>query len=79
MDADLFVFDDMGVLQNSVALDPADFNETLLGFEYDINNVTGLADDLGEQSLVRIAIGLDDDNDGVADITIETEVDVFGF
>lgn len=75
---DLFVFNDSGVLQDTVNLNPADFTETLLGFEFDINGVTGLADDLGEQSVVQISIGIDDDDDGLVDVTIQSEVDVFG-
>lgn len=83
LEADVFIFND-GVQTGSLALNPADFIESPLGFTYDFS-LTGLADMVGEQSEVVLRVGIDGDGDGIFnaadpdDLLLEASVDVFGY
>lgn len=78
LDADIFVFDSNNVLTNSIDLDPTDFTETVLGLELDIANVSGLDIYDGDINKISLVVELDDDNDGISDLTLTSEVNIEG-
>jgi VCBS repeat-containing protein len=89
IDADLFIFDDsevFGTLVQAIEIDvpgdvddPANPNlvETPLGLELDLS-LSGLAADLGDANRVSLVVQFDDDGDGIVDLPLFVEVDVFG-
>ncbi|MEM9063563.1 MAG: Ig-like domain-containing protein, partial [Pseudomonadota bacterium] len=89
IDADLFIFDDsdvFGTLVQAIEIDvpgdtddPANPNlvETLLGLELDLT-LSGLASDLGDANRASLVVQFDDDGDGIVDLPLFVEVDIFG-
>ena len=89
IDADLFIFDDsevFGTLVEAIEIDvpgdiddPANPNlvETPLGLELDLA-LSGLASDLGDANRVSLVVQFDDNDDGIVDLPLFVEVDVFG-
>ena len=91
IDADIFVFDDsdvFGTLTNTINIDvPGGIDDPLnpnliatpFGFELDLTDVTGFASDLGDANRVALVVQVDDDGDGLVDLPILVELDIFGF
>ncbi|MEM7213785.1 MAG: Ig-like domain-containing protein, partial [Pseudomonadota bacterium] len=87
--ADLFIFDDsdvFGTLVDTISFDvpggtddPANPNlvETPLGLEIDLM-LSGLASDLGDANRASLVVQFDDDGDGIVDLPLFVEVDIFG-
>ena len=44
-----------------------------------VEDVGGLASDLGEMNSLSLVVEIDDNGDGVSDLTLSTEVDIFGY
>jgi hypothetical protein len=90
VEAQIRIYDDsiaFGTLTNTINIDvpggvddPANPNlvETPLGLELDLTAVTGFADDLGDANRAVLEVGLDDDEDGIVDLLLAVEVDIFG-
>lgn len=89
IDAELLIFDEAGagggVIQTFAIDVPgevddpavADLLETPFGLELDMA-VSGLDADLGDGNRLVLSVQFDDDGDGVVDLTLQAEVDVFG-
>ena len=55
-----------------------DLEETVFGLEVSLADVPGFAEAAGESSVVSLEVTLDGDEDGVGDLVLSTEIDVFG-
>ena len=87
--ADLILFDDsetFGTIVDTIEFDipggtddPANPNlvETPLGLEIDLQ-LSGLASDLGDANRATLVVQFDDDGDGIVDLPLLVEVDIFG-
>ncbi len=78
IDADVFVFDSDGVQTNAIDLDPSDFTSTPLGLSVSLDDIGGLDFYLGDQNRLELVVQIDSDDDGLADLTLTTDVEVNG-
>lgn len=78
IDADVFVFDETDTQIAAFDLDPGDFAITPFGLEADIAGIAGLGAYVGDTNTLQLVVQFDSDDDGIADMTLETELSVVG-
>lgn len=76
--ADIFVFNDLGDLVNQQSLDPAEFDVTTAGIAIGFEGLTGVDADTNTDYTVQAVVSVDLDFDGIADVTLETELAATG-
>ncbi|MEQ9693364.1 Ig-like domain-containing protein [Shimia sp. SDUM112013] len=78
VDADVFVFNSDGVQTGAYDLDPGDFTAGPLGLSADLSDVMLLDAFDGDVNQIQLVVQIDSDDNGTADVTLDTFVNVEG-
>ena len=76
--ADLALYDSGGTLIDSFHFTGADFTETPLGFELNVENVSGLDIYAGQSNTAELTIDFDQNGDLIADSSVTLNVEIEG-